>query len=517
MCDLFRYTRKRLEASIQAQPRRHFPIYSDVESTLGTTLHTIRTQIHRTGEQILEQTIKLTSSDREPSLLKLFDRLDGFLNVPPVHLVTDVSTESMTENHRISTLQHATCQQLINLYETLQEPCEADRFRLRLASSYSRHHARSNHDEIWAEQRAFVNMSARLTAVYQTLDHEHRCLQLFPRNGIAFPATHLAAAFERLETARNLRGDSDTPTHEVDLMRREAAHIAVEAGDRRLLEAALEKSTGKNAGRDIYHMSPVFIAAYRGDVPILNDLSSAGFDLCARDITGRSVLTVACGSGQFNAVQYLLSCGCSPNESYRLEQSRLLAGQQSVAYSALHAAAAGGFLQIVELLLHHNASAVYVSNDRTPSQEAEAHGHHEVADMLKKAYLVEEKQLQLAAAAQISRTDFVHSLRNTSSMANSPSAASCSSSPPEHSVSLAPPASGQNKMSSASSHQTVSPQLSEDAMRSSSDASARKRPRDCFSRRSTPTPEDVNSTQPQLKTPRVSVFTRSIDDQDQFR
>lgn len=86
----------------------------------------------------------------------------------------------------------------------------------------------------------------------------------------------------------------------------------------------------------------------------------------------------------------MLSCGCSPTQTYDLEQGRAHRSEFSNAYSPLHAAAASGHMEIVKLLLKHNASVMYVSNDRTPSQEARAFGHCDVADYL---HAIQEKRL----------------------------------------------------------------------------------------------------------------------------
>ena len=485
LCDLYRYLRARYSASVQARPRRRFVIYADVEHVWERLLDLTRMQFLKIGEQVLDQIPQLNILDRELSLRRLFSKVGLFLQITGARK----SKDDEGDTTKIVALHHAACKQMIGLYEHLREHSEADHFRLRLAASQSEHNLDADAYEQMSEEQAFLNMSARVSNAFKALDLEHRWLRLFPEAQVRFPATHLAVSCNRHDTARRMLEGPLFTAQESDLMQRRASHLAIEAGRHDLLQAALAKSNDTDAERDVYHMTPVSIAAYMGDLSILQALKNEGHDLNARDIVGRSVLTIASGSGYVEIVQYLLENGCSPAESYDLEQSRLLKRDQSVAYSALHAAAAGGHMQIAKLLLKYNAPAIYVSNDRTPSQEARSHGYDDVAKLLRDAEVEQEKQLDRAAASNNTQASFVAEfLRNTPASSETASTASVTSSP----FSALPVERGSSRRGRSShkpsSSRRPSPHLSEASLGSSSQVNSRKRRRGHDSRTSTPSP-----------------------------
>ena len=400
---LFEYLTTRHQASLREHPIRRFHIFSDVEKLIVDLLHSIQIRFDAICEDILGQLPVAPTIEKELFLRRLFDNIEWFLNVE------SIAIESGDQHEDFSTwsLQRRVAEQLVQFYEASGETAEAMHFRLELVQLGKRKEGADRDLGSQHEAAAFMNMSHRVSQAFRALGFHRRCRGVSEGAQRDVPATHLAVYHGRPGTATTLLQDSVYDGDEMDILDRRLCHLAVETGNRELLNTLLEKP-GDRDDRDVYHMTPLAMAARIGDIDMFTALHNAGYDLNVCDMAGRSVLCIAAGAGNLAVVEYMLRAGCNPAQTYDLEQAQTSQTEFSNAYSALHAAAAGGHMSIVKLLVKHNASAVYVSNDRTPSQEARAYNHFEVADFLHaiqtRGLLTLEQQLKEHAKVRQSQT-----------------------------------------------------------------------------------------------------------------
>ena len=366
-------------------------------------LHSIQIRFDAICEDVLGQLPVHPTLEKELFLRRLFDNIEWFLKVENIA----VESEEHYEDCSTWTLQGKVAEQLVQLYEALEESAEAMHFRLELIRLRKRRRAPDQDAGSQHEAVAFMKMSQQVSQAFRALGFHHRCRGVSEGAQSDVPATHLAVYHGRTGTAATLLQDSVYDGDEMDILDRRLCHLAVETGNKELLDSLLEKP-GDRDDRDVYHMTPLAMAARIGDIDMFTALHNAGYDLNACDMAGRSVLCIAAGAGNLAVVEYMLRAGCNPAQAYDLEQAETSHSEFSNAYSALHAAAAGGHMPIVKLLVQHNASAVYVSNDRTPSQEARAYKHFQVADFLHaiqtQGLLTLEQQLKEHAKVRQSQT-----------------------------------------------------------------------------------------------------------------
>ena len=374
---LFEYLTTRHQASLREHPIRRFHIFSDVEKLIVDLLHSIQIRFDAICEDILGQLPVALTLERELFLRRLFDNIEWFLHVENFA----VQSEEQHEDFSTWALQRRVAEQLVQFYEASEEVADAMHFRLELIRLRTRKRAPDRDEGSQDEAVAFMKMSHQVSQAFRALGFHRRCRGVSEGAQRDVPATHLAVYHGRPGTASTLLQDSLYDGDEMDILDRRLSHLAVETGNKELLHTLLERPDGRD-DRDVYHMTPLAMAARIGDVDMFTALHNAGYDLNVCDMAGRSVLCIAAGAGNREVVEYMLRAGCNPAQTYDLEQAQTSQSEFSNAYSALHAAAAGGHMSIVKLLVQHNASAVYVSNDRTPSQEARAYRHFEVADFL---------------------------------------------------------------------------------------------------------------------------------------
>lgn len=117
-------------------------------------------------------------------------------------------------------------------------------------------------------------------------------------------------------------------------------------------------------------------AAYHNDLTAVEKLIDEGVDLNVWDKWGRTALSLAAGQGNFEVVELLLRRGAwvNPHEDYDTYQT------------PLYAAAESGHLDIVNLLISEGANPhLHVGvSQRTPAEYADANGHVNVANFLRK-------------------------------------------------------------------------------------------------------------------------------------
>ena len=411
---------------MREHPKRRFHIFSDVEKLVVDLLHSIQTRFDAICEDVLGQLSAAPTLEKELFLRRLFDNIEWFLNVQ--NLAS--ASEDPYEDFSTWTLQRQVAEQLVQFYEISGESAEAMHFRLELVHLRTRQRVLDHDDGSQHEAAAFMKMSQQVSQAFRALGFHRRCRGVSEGAQRDVPATHLAVYHGRTETACTLLQDSLYDGDEMDILDRRLSHLAVETTNRQLLNTLLEKSCDRE-DRDVYHMTPLAMAARIGDVDMFAALHTAGYDPNACDMAGRSVLCIAAGAGNQDIVEYMLRAGCNPAATYDLEQVQTSQSEFSNAYSALHAAAAGGHISIVKLLVKHNASAVYVSNDRTPSQEARYYKHFEVADYLHtiqtQGLLTLEKQLK--EHAKVSQQSPSHSIIGEPDMMSSNTPASSNYSP----------------------------------------------------------------------------------------
>lgn len=399
----------------------------------------------------------------------MYDRLHDHLSV-----LQENQEPEENLHHDVVVLLCRISELLIQIYDRSEEYSEASYYRMRLVTLRSLHSAPDNDFDLVQEAHDFVSMSLRVSEAFHALNLPEKCTRLMPRLENIFPATHLAVCNGRPATACAIVREEGYKTLDMDVLSRTPGHLAAETGNASLLQSVYAFPIEPDAQRDIYNMTALCIAAYMGDLDIFKALHQAGHGLDVRDAADRSVLCIAAGAGHPDIVEYILSHGYGPNEGYNLEQGRL---HQPHTYSPLHAAAAGGYIEVAQILLKHKASTVYICNDRTPAQEALSSGHLQLADILSKAEEEEQKTLgtlgttlqQIRAERRRTTADFLHDLE--SSVAASTSTSSQASASPAPAMLLCrSTASQQSGHSSARPSPTPSDNLS-----STSTGHARKR------------------------------------------
>ena len=251
----------------------------------------------------------------------------------------------------------------------------ADRFILELASLPN--FVQPLEDAPMLMQRlrsAFQNQSV-------SLDRKWRDLDLKKHLDLAQASTHNLFCYEHLillsgmptATAQSvLKYEADSGRH--DRLKRTDMHIAVEAADPDLVRLVYEQNKQSLEAIDIFHMTPMLLAALVGNFDVFKMLYKFGANPKALDRFSRDVFVIACEMGHDDIVNFLLGKGAKPNEGYNDPQ-----------YSPLFAAAGRGRLSTVTLLLSKGANPSQVSIRQTPREVAELNGHHEICKLLDKA------------------------------------------------------------------------------------------------------------------------------------
>lgn len=122
------------------------------------------------------------------------------------------------------------------------------------------------------------------------------------------------------------------------------------------------------------HLSPVHVAAARGDIALLQVLVEAGADPGAKDARRRSPMHAACALGHAHAANWLYLAGADDS----------LGGPDERGRTPLHYAAAAGRADCVRFLLECAAPARALDGQgRSAAQMADGNGHAAVAAMIR--------------------------------------------------------------------------------------------------------------------------------------
>ena len=183
-----------------------------------------------------------------------------------------------------------------------------------------------------------------------------------------------------------------------------ALMIAARAGKIDLVNRLLDSRANPNA-RTLTGGTPLMFAAISGSIPVLARLLDAGADVNATGSNGWSALMVVSAKGHDRATQLLLDAGADINAAdiylwtalhraaYENRASVVrvllrhqdvnLQGQDDHGATALHHAAAGGYREIVQMLIDAGADPRQADlSGRSPATYATQSGHPRLASVL---------------------------------------------------------------------------------------------------------------------------------------
>jgi hypothetical protein len=186
-----------------------------------------------------------------------------------------------------------------------------------------------------------------------------------------FPPIHRALLDQNRLVAQQLYNKTRQFNNEVDILRRQPLHVVAETSNLELLNLVRSDAYSRLEAPDLCRRTPLCVAAYVGNLPLFEQLFSAGADVGRRDEEGRSVLCVACAAGRLPIVQFLLENKVSPNDGCFGD------------CLPLQTAASAGHLDICRALLEAGAyTNTYMR--RSPYQIAMDAGHCDVANLIEK-------------------------------------------------------------------------------------------------------------------------------------
>jgi hypothetical protein len=271
--------------------------------------------------------------------------------------------------------------ELIPFYTREGDDPEADRLRRLLRNLPSHSPSTPSESDIRQEAGDFAKASCRMQDVLRDLNLHPQYMQHLPDATMnLFPPIHRAVHDNRKTTAHFMSSLLHFDLADVDILRRQLLHLAAESSDQTLLEIIIQQKRELLEGRDTYRMTALCIAALYGHSEFFQRLVEAGANIRARDAFGRSVLCIASGAGHLPIVMYILSQDVDPNDD------------TLHICSPLHAAVAGGYEEIVKILLHYGARVDWISDWRTPIEIASARGFESITNLLEKAKLAQESQ-----------------------------------------------------------------------------------------------------------------------------
>lgn len=146
-----------------------------------------------------------------------------------------------------------------------------------------------------------------------------------------------------------------------------------------LLDAAKDQNINQalillDAGADVnalnmqYHITPLLLASWKGNIKLVQILLAAGADITIKAVAGDTILHIAVNKGHLEIVNTLLAAGANVNQ----------AGYNN--NTPLHNAAQNGNKKLVQLLLEKGANPYALNNNElTPEKLAHQYRHNEVA------------------------------------------------------------------------------------------------------------------------------------------
>ena len=386
LSDLYYHLQGRQDAVAQARPPRQTQQYEDIYNLVTTLLDYTRQKYVHTCEQILDSLPHSPRTEKELCLRIFVDKINSFISAAMV-----ATTNLETAGDDFLELKFIHCRvlsQLAALSEEAGDHSDAYRLRSQLDHVARLYDVPDMTCEDFHTTKAFLDMSFRMSDAFRSLSIPNRYARLLPDVINLFPAAHLAMHAGQQMVAHSIVVDGLGSTADCDILSRQVLHIATELGDFCLLQLAIQDRAEATSDVDVFKMTALCVAAYIGNYELVTSLSESGSDALVTDITGRSILSIAAGSGHLRIVEYLLGRGHRPNAPKPFGPSG--------GFSPLHAAAAAGHAEVVDLLIRHRASALLLSNGLTPAEEAAHHGHIEVSQKLADA----EAQQQAALPQQ---------------------------------------------------------------------------------------------------------------------
>ena len=240
---------------------------------------------------------------------------------------------------------------------------------------------------------------------------------------------------EALVTTDQVNTNAFNLHHPHDLLGRGKLHVAIEANDASLVHRIVHRTPASLKDRDTFHMTPFLLAASWGDLGIFKFLLDNGARCDDIDLFGRDALVTASESGSVEIVKLLVPTRQDPNLAHATLQL----------YTALHAAAASGHIEIVKHLLAHEADvfARVAAFGETASELAAKRGHSAIRALLRAA----ETDIRIKIPALNFDDNCYAGLPNTQGL-NDDSFASSSNA--TSSISIAPEARTEAEMSGSS-------------------------------------------------------------------
>ena len=150
-------------------------------------------------------------------------------------------------------------------------------------------------------------------------------------------------------------------------------HAGAALGRRNVVEECLAANPQSIDGRSYDGWTPLHLAAFFGEVVVLQHLLAQGADVNAisTNSIANTPLHAAVAGGRVEAALALIDAGADVN------------ARDGGGHTPFHIAAEGGYLPIVEALLRHNADPHAVdAEDRTPLARAAARNHSAVVDLI---------------------------------------------------------------------------------------------------------------------------------------
>lgn len=144
-------------------------------------------------------------------------------------------------------------------------------------------------------------------------------------------------------------------------------------GNLEVVQDAIDAGLDVNAA-DEQARNALMLAAFNGHTPLAKLLLDKGAMINHRDAAGRTALMFAASGPNAETVKYLLDAGAEVNAADTGER-----------FTALMHAAAEGQVQVVKILLEHNADPAIRDVDGDTARDfAARNGHTEVAQLLTK-------------------------------------------------------------------------------------------------------------------------------------
>lgn len=171
-------------------------------------------------------------------------------------------------------------------------------------------------------------------------------------------------AFPELELIRQWRTKSQAE-------RNNALLDAANTQDIKQALILLDAGTDVNALNMQYHITPLLLASWKGNIKLVQILLAAGADITIKAVAGDIILHIAVNKGHLEVVNTLLAAGANVNQ----------AGYNN--NTPLHNAAQNGNKELVQLLLENGANPYALNNnERTPEKLARQHDYDEVGNLI---------------------------------------------------------------------------------------------------------------------------------------